>query len=175
MGISTINKGLCRFSLVVQVGMFVTLCAVLSIFLMLSLYTWPSSADDLCLAVYFEEHGVLGGLYGKYMLWSGGYTSIFLMGAVPQLGDYYAFYKILPLTIILLTVWASTAFFRDVLGTTKFSFWSCVLGVSFTMLFISSMPLVVSGFYWFASAAKYQGGNILLICLLVQSVCWLES
>ena len=158
---------LLRFFLIAQITAGAVLCGVLSIFLLLSLYTWPSSADDLCLANYFEEYGVFDGLYGKYMQWTGVYTSIFLIGAVPQLGDYYSFYRLLPLSIILLTVGVSTAFFRVLFLTSRPAVWHWVVGVAFTVLFLSSMPTVVSGFYWFSSAAKYQGGNIFLICLLL--------
>jgi hypothetical protein len=167
----TLNYWLLRIPKAAEIGVAIALFAALGVFLALSLYTWPSAADDLCLANYFEEYGVFGGLYGKYMLWSGGYSSIFLMGAVPQLGnflgDYYLLYKFLPLTFVLLTVWASTALFRTILPA-SISAASCwLLGLGFTVLFLSSMPSVATGFYWFSSAAKYQGGNLLLVCQLL--------
>ena len=167
----TFNYWLLRIPKAAEIGVAVVLCAALGVFLALSLYTWPSAADDLCLANYFEEYGVFGGLYGKYMLWSGGYSSIFLMGAMPQLGDlfgsYYLFYKILPLTFVLLTVWASTALFRTILPASISAARCWLLGLGFTVLFLSSMPSVATGFYWFSSAAKYQGGNLLIICQLL--------
>ena len=169
------EKWILRLLNIAHIVLAILLCAALGVFLVLSFYTWPSAADDLCLANYFEKEGVFGGLYGKYMEVSGGYTSIFLMGAVPQLGDYYAFYKYLPLTLLLLTVWAGTGFSRAVLRLGDKSVWHWLLGIGFTLVFLSCMPSVVAGFYWFASAIKYQGANLLFIGMLVLFARLLES
>ena len=58
----TLNYWLLRIPKAAEIGVAVVLCAALGVFLALSLYTWPSAADDLCLANYFEEYGVFGGL-----------------------------------------------------------------------------------------------------------------
>ena len=172
---NTIEKSLLRLPKIAHIVLAVMLCAALGIFLGLSFFSWPSAADDLCMANYFEEHGLFGGLYGQYMGWGGAYASYFLMGAVPQLGDYYAFYKFLPLSILLLTVWASTAFSRAVLRLGQNALWHWLLGLGFTMLFLSCMPTVRDGFYWYASAIKYQGANILFVGMLVLFAQLLES
>jgi len=53
--------------------------------------------------------------------------------------------------------------------------WHWLLGLGFTILFLSCMPSVRDGIYWYSSAIKYQGANILLAGMLVLFMRLLES
>ena len=139
---------------------------ILFVFLALSWYAHPADVDDFCLANEFKAYGIFGGLVRQYMIWSGGYTSTFISGAVPNLFDYLAIYKFLPITMLLLTVFAAARCTAAICGTQRSAAWVYLVGVGFTVLFLSFMQSVVMGFYWFNGAVTYQLANIILVGMI---------
>ena len=144
-------------------------CVCLSVFLcMLALgwYAHPSLADDYCYATKFMRLGIVGGTVDQYISWSGGYSSIFLSGAIPALFDFISVYKFIPAILILLTALAASCWVMAVCETTARKFTPWVMGIGFVVLYLSMMPSVVTGFYWFNSAMTYQVANILLTVMV---------
>ena len=120
-------------------------------------FAWPTSS---------RHTGFLAAWVRQYMIWSGGYTSTFISGAVPNLFDYLAIYKFLPITMLLLTVFAAARCTAAICGTQRSAAWVYLVGVGFTVLFLSFMQSVVMGFYWFNGAVTYQLANIILVGMI---------
>ena len=65
-----------------------TCFGILLVFVALSYFAHPAPVDDFCFANEFKAYGIMGGLVRQYLIWSGGYTSTFVSGVVPNLFDY---------------------------------------------------------------------------------------
>jgi hypothetical protein len=152
-----------RFARAAGVVLVFTCLGILLVFLALSLYTHPADVDDFCLANEFKAFGIFGGLVRQYMIWSGGYTSTFISGAVPNLFDYLEIYKFLPITLLLLTVFAVARCVAAICRLQQPAAWPYLVGVGFTVLFLAIMQSVVMGFYWFNGAVTYHLADIILV------------
>ncbi len=152
-----------RFARTSGVVLALLCLGILLIFLALSLYAHPADVDDFCLANEFKAFGIFGGLVRYYMIWNGVYTTTFLAGAIPNLFDYLVIYKFLPMTILLLTVFATARCIGAICRLDCFPAWPYLVGVGFTVLFLAIMQSVVTGFYWFDGAVTYQLANIILV------------
>lgn len=149
-----------------------TLCAVsvAYIFFRLSFFTHPSEADDFCFANQFRALGIWKALVDNYLFWSGGYTSTLISGVIGAKTNFIEIYKFLPLTLLAATISSATYFVCSIFRVSLTNLWSWLGGLGFTLLFISIMPAVVSGFYWFNGAVTYQLANIFLMLTLAQCI-----
>ena len=80
--------------------------------------------------------------------------------------EYLPLYRIIPILLILFTV-TGFRFFVKTLTQKVFSvmdYW--IISLLFTLLFISVMPRVATGFYWYTGSATYQLGSILVLYYL---------
>lgn len=142
--------------------------AIAYVFFHLAIYTHPSEADDFCFAFQFRELGVWDSLVKNYLLWSGGYTSTLISGVIAGKTNLIEIYKFLPMSLLIATI-LSASFFLSVLFRIKLSNpWVWLGGLGYSLLFISIMPAVVSGFYWFNGAVTYQLANICLLLIFTE-------
>ena len=149
--------------------------AIVYVFFHLALYTHPSEADDFCFAVQFREMGVWNAIVHNYLFWSGGYTSTFISGVVGAKTNLIQIYKFLPMVMLFATIAAAAFFVASLFRIRLSNPWVWLGGLGYTLFFISIMPAVVSGFYWFNGAVTYQLANIFLMLILAQCVRIIDS
>ena len=138
-------------------------------FFILSFFNHPAY-DDFAEAVRTASHGYWGAQKDLYVNWTGRYFSSFLLTlANPLTYDWANGVRVTPV-LFLLGIWGGVyALFRWLtigLDSRKYSGW---FAGAILLVYLSVMPNVFQGFYWFTGAVVYQTGNLLLLLLLVGS------
>ncbi len=132
-------------------------------YLYVSRYCHPA-ADDFVYSSMGKYNSAFSVVVQQYFSWSGRYTSNFLQFVNPIVFDSFAFYKVMPLLIIALTIIAFFIFIYAVAGARVGSLQVFILALIATLLSLYQMPILSEGIYWYAGAVTYQLGNI---CALV--------
>lgn len=139
--------------------------AVLGLFILLGIYSNPSS-DDFCLASGINREGLFNHLWDHYLEWSGRYSANALYGIYPLIFGLIEGYKFIP-AILLTSLFAATAFFLSSLYKINITTPAVLLSsLVFVSVFILGMMSLSSGLYWMAGALTYQSANILLLIAL---------
>ncbi|MDG2089182.1 MAG: hypothetical protein P8J68_10645 [Arenicellaceae bacterium] len=134
-------------------------------FLLLSFSAQPME-DDFCVADFFLDSGVLGGVYDYYLNWSGRYSGIAILGFVYRYLDLIDHYGFVVLFLFLVS-WGVMVFFVIVLlRARKVTFSNCIVGIVMLLWYLTQMDATAQGFYWVVSAVQYQLGNVLILLLL---------
>ncbi|MFZ1639963.1 MAG: DUF6056 family protein [Candidatus Contendobacter sp.] len=139
--------------------------AVLTLFIALSFFDYPS-ADDFCYAAKAKQLGFIGAQAFWYEHWSGRYTLNFVYTAFMLSGDIFKIYRFPPI-IFLISTWLGFSFLTAKIAQGYLSnLLVLLLGGVWTVLFIAGTPNIAQTFYWPGGSFTYQIPNILLIFLL---------
>lgn len=143
----------------------VVVTAVLSLFIALSFFDYPS-ADDFCYAAKARQLGFIGAQAFWYEHWSGRYTLNLVYTAFSLSGDLFKIYRFPPI-MLLISTWLGFCFLiaritQKQVSTPRIF----LLGGIGTVLFIAGAPDIAQTFYWPGGSFTYQIPNILLIFLL---------
>ncbi len=139
--------------------------SVITIFVALGFYAWPS-ADDYCMAAGVQHEGLLTHLWNHYQGWSGRYTGNALYAIFPLIFGMYDGYFMLPLLTIAGLFSALALSLARLFRLPLFSPSILLVSLCFTAVFLLGMKHTASSLYWLAGALTYQTGNILLLVVL---------
>lgn len=143
----------------------VAVTAVLSLFIALSFFDYPS-ADDFCYAARARQLGFIGAQAFWYEHWSGRYTLNLVYTAFSLSGDLFKIYRFPPI-MLLISTWLGFCFLIARIAQKQVSTPRIfLLGGIGTVLFIAGAPDVAQTFYWPGGSFTYQIPNILLVFLL---------
>ena len=135
----------------------------LVLLIIMSLFAYPQ-ADDFTFANSLHKFGWLGSQINWYKTWFGRFSSTMLIVSVSYI-DFSVLCKIFPILTFFGYFAAfylvSTKMFEGVSKTFKiFS------AITMLLLFVSGMPTISQGLYWFVGTATYAPANILLLMFL---------
>lgn len=151
----------------------VVVIAVLTLFIALSFFDYPS-ADDFCYAAKAKQLGFIGAQTFWYQHWSGRYTLNLVYTVFMLSGDIFQIYRFPPI-VLLISTWLSFCFLTAKIAQGRIStLFIFLLGGVWTALFIAGTPDPAQTFYWPGGSFTYQIPNILLIFLLGLLV-WRET
>ena len=135
----------------------------LILLIILSFFVYPQ-ADDFSFANSLHNLGWLGSQINWYKTWFGRFSSTMLMISLSYI-DLSVLCKIFPVFIIFGYLFAfylaSKKLFPDV--SKKFR---TIFALTVFLLYVSGMPSLSQGIYWFCGAATYAVANIVMIIFL---------
>ncbi|WP_010521951.1 DUF6056 family protein [Aquimarina agarivorans] len=133
-------------------------------FVIVSMYNYPY-ADDYCFSNNVNIQGFWGAQKYYFFNWTGRYTATAILSNDIVNEKYHIYYKIFPIILLMLLV---LAFFMlaNQFFVKKNSYTKIKLSLTLTLLYLSTMPLVSEGFYWWSGAITYQLANILTVILI---------
>lgn len=135
----------------------------LILLIILSFFVYPQ-ADDFSFANSLHNLGWLGSQINWYKTWFGRFSSTMLMISLSYI-DLSVLCKIFPVFIIFGYLFAfylaSKKLFPDV--SKKFR---AIFALTVFLLYVSGMPSLSQGIYWFCGAATYAVANIVMIIFL---------
>ena len=151
----------------IVIGLF----AFLLPFIIVSFYLFPTT-DDFCNVITNRGVTVWDRLVFVYLHWSGRYTPA-LMGF---LGEYVIanipIYTLLPIVWITLLVFLM---FRLIRVFEFSAFTSISIAIIVIAVFLSCMPALGSGLYWYTSARVYLLGIIFSLWYIIELIVWLNK
>lgn len=133
----------------------VVLALVASMFVAVALFAHPV-ADDFDLASARREAGIVGASRQQYLTWNGRYTSNSLALAIPLGDPSLAPFRAALAAILVSTVVAAYALFRVLAGAAFTRGETAAGALAFVVIFLSGMPALAEGVYWYASAVTYH-------------------
>jgi Family of unknown function (DUF6056) len=135
---------------------------VLSPLLILVFFNHPS-ADDYFYVVDVSNRGFFVAQKFSYFHWSGRYVSTFLLSSSPLASGSFFGYKLVALTLLLLTAFVILFFVKTLMNkkVPVVAVSTCVL-----FLYVVKMPSLTEGFYWMAGAVTYQLGNVAALTVI---------
>ncbi len=148
-----------------QLLFLVLLILVLLPYIYISLFTNPV-ADDFMYAHKAKAQDLFPALLEEYLTWNGRYISNIFVLKNPIVYGSFTGYKIVPVLIIIATI-GSVSFFIKVITQNYFNKIQRYTGaLFFTVLFLSQMPKISEGIYWYTGSVTYQLGHISLLCFI---------
>lgn len=131
-------------------------------FIYISLFIHPI-ADDFTYAVKGRTYDIFDNLVGEYLNWNGRYFSNLLVIINPITYGWFGLYKVIPIVLIVFTVFAfyiftSAIFTRNFKSQVKFQ-----ISLILTLLYLHQMPDLAEGIYWYTGAVTYHLGNIIFL------------
>ena len=153
----------------------IALIIVVSPFIIVSFYTHPVG-DDYCESARALELGFWYAQHYWYENFSGRFFSFFLRSAFPyiatNLGDYFTFYKLVPLILLPSLFFAITLlirrFLESALPEKKVPQSNNILwtGLVVFVIFLTRNPSNLEYFYWLSGALVHAVPSILFLLLL---------
>jgi hypothetical protein len=128
-------------------------------FLVISFFAYPS-ADDFCFAVKTAGTTFSAAYENEYLHWTGRYTSNVLVLNNPVVLDIPILYQLFPIATILSLWWSIHAFIAALVKQVFSRSIKLLVSCAFLLLYLSSMPTIAEGIYWFNGSAIYQWGTI---------------
>ncbi|HVX49488.1 MAG TPA: DUF6056 family protein [Chitinophagaceae bacterium] len=135
-------------------------------FLWVSVYNQPAG-DDYFTAVRDANTSLGTALHDSYFSWSGRYFALVVARINPLLYHSTAAYKVYPVALLLLFSGALFALVRQFFSNYLSIKHAAAATIVIAAAYLTSMPSVSEGFYWFSAAWVYQLANILYMFLLV--------
>jgi len=136
-------------------------CFLLLPFILLSYCAHPIPGDDYNLALKAVDMGWFESVKWYYNNWTGRYTQIAYVQALPVFFDYLTIYKILPVILFIIfficTYQIINSILKDYIDKTT----KVILSFSFMLVYIADMPDPATGFYWAMCSVQYLGGCFL--------------
>lgn len=145
--------------------------SVLLPLLLLSYYNHPSPADDYCYIFNVFSKGWVGAMSQYYNEWTGRYFGILLNHSSPLLFHSIVGFKVLPVLLLLATVFSLYLLFRHLTPTLSRLAHLGFAGVVF-FLYILKIASVAEAFYWMAAFVTYTIPNIFTLLWIVLMLRW---
>lgn len=124
------------------------------------------AADDFTIAYVLKTEGIIDSQIYWYLSWSGRYVSTAIISFLHPLSyNSFLLYRIYPVILLLLSWWSICFLLGSILPTSNKLFrwaYSGVLHINF----LSILPSMVEGFYWFPAAFIYMLANIFTILFI---------
>lgn len=137
----------------------VTLVAIAALFAVVALYAHPI-ADDFDFASGRRDAGFVSAWRQQYVGWNGRFSSNALALAIPLNGGSTAGYRAAIVAILIATLLALYALMRS-LDPGEFTPGQTALAaLALFVLFLSGMPALGEGIYWYTSAVTYQAAVV---------------
>ena len=144
--------------------LFRLLIVVLVPFILISFFNNPAT-DDFYLTNLSLKHGLYDVHFWHYNNWSGRYFSNGILFFSPiYFGNFY-FYKIIPIALLLLFVFAVKYFISNIFYSISTSKKWAISSLIIILYFIQ-VPEVCSAFYWLPAAITYQFGVTLTLLFI---------
>ena len=156
------------------IGNWVNILLMLSVLvpmLVLSYYNHPSVADDFCYIDTVFKYSWLEAMNFYYTGWTGRYFGILLNHSNPLLFHSITGFKVLPVVLLLGTVFAFYSLFRHLTPTLSRVAHLGFAGVVFFLL-ILKMASMAEAFYWMAAFVTYTVPNIFTLFWIVLVLRW---
>ena len=131
-------------------------------YLYVSLYCNPI-ADDFAYAFKGKYWDLLPALIGEYLNWNGRYVSNIFVMLNPIAFDSFIGYKLVPILLIICTVFSFYFFFRALTDKVINQYELFALSLVITLLYLHQMPIISEGIYMYTGAVTYQLGNVFLL------------
>lgn len=133
-------------------------------FVFISYFNNPSS-DDYCFATQVKELGYWAAQKATYNGWTGRYfsTAILSLNIVEEKNIIW--YKIFPVLLIFSMLISVFFFVREVFKSKSVGF-NLEITLLIFLLYLTQMPIISEGLYWWAGAITYQLANIFTFVLL---------
>lgn len=148
-------------STLLKVAIFGLLAFHIVPLLISAFYTQPTSVDDYCFADTVKKFGMFEAMKMYYTQSSGRYFTIFLVHGVNPLSygsQFNVGFKFLPLIFFVTMICAVKMLLKQIFASQK---WLLVTSLLFMTIFVSQMPSIAEGLYWFASAVVHWLGFVL--------------
>ena len=133
-------------------------------FILISFFNNPAT-DDFYLANLSIKYGLYDVHFWHYNNWSGRYFSNGILFFSPLYFDNFYFYKLIPIALLLLFVFAVKYFistvFYSISNSKKWAISSLII-----ILYFIQVPEVCSAFYWLPAAMTYQFGVTLTLLFI---------
>lgn len=133
-------------------------------FILISFFNNPAT-DDFYLANLSMKYGLYDVHFWHYNNWSGRYFSNGILFFSPLYFDNFYFYKLIPIALLLLFVFAVKYFistvFYSISNSKKWAISSLII-----VLYFIQVPEVCSAFYWLPAAMTYQFGVTLTLLFI---------
>ncbi|MCE7065446.1 DUF6056 family protein [Dyadobacter sp. CY326] len=157
-----------------SVGNWVNVFLMLSVLiplLALSYYNHPSPADDFCYIDTVFKVGWLEAMNLYYTEWTGRYFGIFLNHSNPLLFHSIIGFKVLPIILLLTTVFSLYSLFRHLTPTLSRVAHIGFAGVVF-FLYVIKMASMAEAFYWMAGFVTFTVPSVLTLFWIVIVLRW---
>lgn len=132
-------------------------------FLMLSIFTQPI-AEDFGFATQAQKNEFFQLLFDSYKTMNGRYMANIFMYASPITFNSFLFYKIIPAVLIILMISSCKFFIKQVLPELE-SKKHTILAIGITTIYLSGMPIISEGLYWYTGASIYFIGLLFMILM----------
>jgi len=142
-------------------------------FFTLVFYTHPI-ADDLSYGFLAKTKGLFEQQVSTYSTWNGRYSGNFFIQLFPISLDNLLFYRIILISSFFLFILSFYFFIRSILIKTEaLTLWSITLLTVLT--YLSIVPNVAEGFYWYTSVIYYQLSLVLVLCFLALTINYFQQ
>lgn len=150
-----------------KVNVFLPIFLVLALlpYFIVSVYAMPV-ADDFSYAYISKTNNLWTAWVHEYFHWGGRYSSNLFVLLNPVNTDIPWLYNAVPPLLIFLLILSVHRMFLH-LNIGCFSQLEVfVAAIVFVLLFLSKMPIISEGLYWYTGSVTYFGGLIFLMCFL---------
>ncbi len=140
-------------------------------------YSQPSSVDDYCYADTVQKFGMFEAINMYYTQVTGRFLSTFLQHILNPLSygsQFNAWFKIIPIVFLIGMIGAVSILLKQVFESRLHTTAAAVL---FVTVFVSQMPSIAEGLYWFASVVVHWLGFVLFFvnCAFLLSINSLQK
>ncbi|MDO3693775.1 DUF6056 family protein [Wenyingzhuangia sp. chi5] len=133
-------------------------------FIIISFFNNPSS-DDYCFASQVKELGFWAAQKATYNGWSGRYISTAILSLNIVNENNLIWYKLFPILLLMFLLIGIYFLVKNFFKIRSFVV-NVEISILIFLLYLTQMPIISEGLYWWSGAITYQVANILTLFLL---------
>jgi hypothetical protein len=160
MQMSIKKKSVSRQQIIVLILLLIGLLP----FIYISFFAHPA-ADDLNYGYKGKFQYFLPTLLGEYLHWNGRYFSNILVLINPIVYDSLLLYRVIPVIIIFVSAWSYFWFIREISKHQVSRVKSLIYALALLLVFLSIMPNIAEGVFWYTGAVTYLLGSSWILVL----------